>query len=175
MTTVTGAVPPGPASSVGASHGGGVIAIQRARTLLFAGLLGAHAAALLAIGVSAVAMGKRGLFAALFGAALVIVFQVIGQAVQVRFAAADTRTVLAATLASFGFRVGLMLFVLYAWFNLASDPASLARVPLVVSAALTVTGWLAAEAYALHRLRVPYFDEPTQAPDSSDPSGGEAK
>lgn len=175
MTTVTGAVPPGPAPSVGPSHGGGAVAVRRARTLLFAGLLGAHAAALLAIGVSAVTVGKRGLVAALFGAALVIVFQVIGQAVQVRFAAADARTVLAATLASFGSRVALMLFVLYAWFNLANDPASLARVPLVISAALTVAGWLGAEAYALHRLRVPYFDEPTESADGSDQGGSATK
>lgn len=175
MTTVTGAVPPGPASSVGAPHGAGAVAVRRARTLLFAGMLGAHAAALPAIGVSAVAMGKRGMFAALFGAALVIVFQVIGQAVQVRFAAADPRTLLAVTLGSFGFRVALMLFVLYAWFNLANDPSSLARVPLVVSAALTVAGWLGAEAYALHRLRVPYFDEPTQDADGSDQGGSAAR
>ncbi|OYO19328.1 hypothetical protein CGZ93_13205 [Enemella dayhoffiae] len=170
---MTGALPSGPTPSAGV--GSGNPAIVRARTLLMAGVLGAHAGALLAVGGSAVLLGRRGLFSALFGAALVIVFQVIGQSVQVRFATAHPRTLMAASLASFGFRAALLLFVLYAWFNLASDPDSLARGPLVAGAALTLVGWLGAEAYALHRLRVPNFDEPTDGPQGSAQGGGTAK
>lgn len=133
----------------------------RASRLLVGGILGAHLlavpGALIAFGVD----GPRGLVSGLFGLALVLFFQVIGQATQVRFAGADPRVLMRASLLSYALRTGLVGLLLVGWANLPA--ASLERVnalALALVAAAAVIGWMLGVVRTYARLRIPIYDEP---------------
>lgn len=137
----------------------------RARALLVGGMVGAHLLALPVIVTAAVLDGARGAVSAALGAALALLFYTFGQAVQVRFAGASATTLMAASLASFGVRAGLLAAAFTGWLNL--DPAAqsrLAPAALAAGVGAGVIGWLLGLARAYSRLRILAFDEPEPAP-----------
>lgn len=146
------------------------IAAARARRLLAAGLFGAHLAALACVAVFFFTHGMPGLASAAFGAALVILFSVIGRVVQIRFAGAPAKTVFVATLASFAFRAVLMVLLLWAYLTYGNGGGLLA-VPLVITATATVAGWLVAELKTHATLRILHMGDPADTP----VEGGSAK
>lgn len=133
----------------------------RARRLLVAGFLGGHLGGLLALAAWALLDGSRGAVSALLGFAVAIVFQSIGQFVQIQFAASRPTSLMAASLLSFAIRAGLLLMAFAAWTELAPELRSrLDALALTVGIAATVVGWLVAVVIAHSRLRIPVFDLP---------------
>lgn len=134
---------------------------RHARTLLSAGALGGHLAALVVVPTMFALRGEAGGLAALIASLATVAFMGVGQLVQVTMADADPQRLLLASLASYAIRVSVpagMLIVA------GSDPTRLAgmdRLSLAVSTIVVVLGWLIAEIRAFSRLRIPVFDEPT--------------
>lgn len=133
---------------------------RRAATLLRAGAIGGHLAAVSAVGVTIVVAGApAGVWAAI-GAAAALAFYTIGLATQVLVADSSPRTVLFAALASYALRVTVLGLALAA--ALAS-PAFLAMVHpggLFTGVAAVVVGWLGFEIATYRRLRIPVYDDP---------------
>ncbi|WP_158548004.1 hypothetical protein [Desertihabitans brevis] len=145
-----------------ADAGQAVVLAERARRLLVGGVIGCHALALPAVLVWAVVDGARGLLSALVGLALVLVFDTIGQAVQIRFAGAAPRVLMRASLLSFGLRASVLGLLVVGWSNLPAE--SVARVnamALAVTGGLSVVGWLVGVVLTYRRLRIPIYDEPS--------------
>lgn len=140
------------------------VLVQRARKLLLAGLAGGGVATVICLTVFGSTRGTGGLGSAALTAALVLSFYTIGQVVMVVFADAEARTVFAASLASYGFRVAMLGFGLV-WFheNKAALPA-LDPLAITVTALAVVVAWLAAEIWVYSRLRIPVYDTEYQAP-----------
>lgn len=135
----------------------------RARRLLVAGFLGGHLGGLLALLVWALLDGSRGAISALLGFALAIVFQSVGQFIQIQFAASRPTSLMAASMLSFGIRAGLLLMAFGAWTELAPQvQARFDVLALTVGIAATVVGWLVAVVITHSRLRIPVFDLPVE-------------
>ncbi|MVA76050.1 hypothetical protein GC722_08440 [Auraticoccus sp. F435] len=133
----------------------------RARRLLVGGMLGAHALALPVVVGAAVLDGARGAVSALSGLALVVVFQVLGQATQIRFAGADPRVLMRASLVSYALRTAGLGLLLLGWVNLPAE--SVARInptAVAVAAAAAVLGWMLNLVRTYSKLRIPVYDEP---------------
>jgi len=131
--------------------------VERARKLLFGGLLGGVVAAVLAMVGFGIGMGLNGLVSAALASVMVLFFYSVGQLVMVRFADAGARLLLSVALASYTSRVvvlGLVLLV----FSRNSD--RLPVIPLVVflSTIAVVVGWLVVEVMVFSRLRIGVFD-----------------
>lgn len=138
------------------------LAATRARHLLAGGLMGAHVAALTAVGIFLVRDGLAGVVSSALGAAMVVLFYTIGQAVQVRVADAPATTIFRASLASYIVRVAALGALLAIYLRFAGDTSPLLGLPLAVSAIATVIGWLTGEILVYSRLRIPNFDEPVE-------------
>jgi hypothetical protein len=137
--------------------------VERARKLLFGGLLGGVAAAVLAMVGFGVGLGLRGLASAALASAMVLFFYTVGQLVMVRFADAGARLLLSVALASYTGRVvvlGLVL-LLYARF---SDRLPVDRMVVFLSTVAVVVGWLVVEVIVFSRLRISVFDETSDVP-----------
>ncbi|GAB3704117.1 hypothetical protein GCM10028815_13900 [Mariniluteicoccus flavus] len=135
-----------------------------------AGLAGAHVAAITCVGVFLVSDGARGAASAALAAGMVIFFYTVGQLVQVRYADAPANELMRVAVASYIVRVTALGGLLALYFAFGSEQNRLLGVPVAATAIATVVAWLAAEAYAFRRLRIPNFDEPDQgAPEAGSP------
>lgn len=152
------AVGPNPAS--GAPQSNPSVAARRASRLLTGGLIGAHGTAVACAGFFAVSDGITGLLSAAFGAALVIGFYTVGQAVQVRVADAPATRVFRASIVSYIARVTALGGVLALYLHLAGGAGPLHSAALAITAVATVVGWLTGEVLTFSRLRIPNFDAP---------------
>lgn len=161
MTTVTGSdlrVDPAPGGRRPS------VASSRARTLLVAGLAGAHVAGLTCVGIFLVVDGPPGAASAALAGAMVVLFYTVGQLVQVRYADAPARDLMRISVASYIARVTALGGLLALYLVLGTDANRLRAVPVAVTAIATVVAWLGCEAYAFRQLRIPNFDEPAEGP-----------
>lgn len=139
-------------------------AARRAQQLLIGGAVGGHIAAVVAVGALFVTGGAHSAVSAAVGAAVALLFYIVGLAVQVGVADSSPERVLFASLLSFGSRAGLLGVLVIA---VGSQPALAARLeatPLVIGVIAVVIGWLAAEIRVFSRLRIPVFDPPADPP-----------
>lgn len=157
-------MPNPPAERARSRTSGPSVHSQRARQLLYGGLAGGIAAAVLSMIGFAVAYGSRGLGSAALASVIVLFFYVVGQLVMVRFADAGARLLMAVALASYAFRV-LVLGVVLVVFDRYRDTVT-AIEPMAVfwTICAVVLGWLSVEAFVFTRLRITVFDTPYQAP-----------
>ena len=131
--------------------------VERARKLLFGGLAGGVAAAVLAMIGFGVGMGLPGLASAALASVMVLFFYSVGQLVMVRFADAGARLLLSVALASYTGRVVVLglLLLLYARF---SDRFPVLPTVVFLSTVAVVVGWLVVEVIVFSRLRISVFD-----------------
>lgn len=144
-------------ASTGAGPVGHVQAV-RARRLLIAGLLGAHAVAVPCVLGFGIIGGRSHLASAGLGFALVVLFSTIGQLIMVRLSQSRPEIVMLGALASYLGRCAL-LTVAVAW--VWTQPQLLATLEpgaLVTATVVTVLGWLAAEILCFTRMRIPAYD-----------------
>jgi hypothetical protein len=136
--------------------------VVRARKLLYGGLVGGVAAAVLSMVGFGIGYGLRGLGSAALASAMVLFFYAAGQLVMVRFADAGARLLLSVALASYTGRVvvlGLVL-LLYARF---SDRFPVLPLVVFLSTVAVVVGWLVVEVVVFSRLRISAYDDPETA------------
>lgn len=136
----------------------GQVEAARARRLLIAGLLGAHAVGIpVALGFGIVA-GRPELASAGLGFAMVVLFSTVGQLVMVRLSASRPHVVMLGALASYLIRCAL-LTVAVAWVWTRPDLLStLDPLALVAATISTVVGWLTAEVICFSRMRIQAYD-----------------
>ena len=136
--------------------------MERARKLLYGGLVGGVAAAVLSMIGFGAGMGLRGLGSAALASVMVLFFYSVGQLVMVRFADAGARLLLSVAMASYTTRVvvvGLVLLV----FSRFSDRLPVDPTVVFLSTIAVVVGWLVVEVIVFSRLRITVFDEPEPA------------
>jgi len=137
--------------------------VERARKLLFGGLLGGVGAAVLAMVGFGIGMGARGLASAALASVMVLFFYTVGQLVMVRFADAGARLLLSVAMASYTGRVvvlglGLLLYARYA------DRFPVVPTVVFLSTVAVVVGWLVVEVIVFSRLRISVFDANDEVP-----------
>ncbi len=150
-------MPTSPAGHARPRPGGPSVHVVRARKLLYGGLVGGVAAAVLSMIGFTVAYGLRGLGSAALASVMVLFFYSAGQLVMVRFADAGARLLLSVALASYTTRVvvlGLVLLV-YARF---SDRFPVIPLAVFLSTVAVVVGWLVVEVVVFSRLRISVYD-----------------
>lgn len=157
----TGNHTPEPKTAVDASAS---IHVVRARKLLYGGLVGGVAAALLCLIGFGLANGIRGLVSAGLAAALVLFFYGFGQFVMVLFADAGARTLMLVSMVSYVSRVALLGLVLAAYNGNRDSWPSLVPMAIFLTTVAVVVGWLAVEVYVFSRLRITSYDTDDQAP-----------
>ncbi len=140
--------------------------VQRARKLLFGGLIGGHVAWAACVVGFGVAGGPRAAASAALGGVLAIAFFTIGQAVQILMADADPRRVLFASLVSYAARIGALGALLVVALANRDRLAALDSVAIAVGTIAVVVGWLTGEIRTFARLRIPVFDESVRSPDA---------
>ena len=131
--------------------------VERARKLLFGGLLGGVVAAVLSMVGFGIGMGLQGLASAALASVMVLFFYTVGQLVMVKFADAGARLLLSVALASYTGRVvvlGLVL-LLYARF---ADRFPVLPIVVFLSTVAVVVGWLLVEVLVFSRLRISVYD-----------------
>lgn len=131
---------------------------QRATRLLIGGFIGGHSGLAVSVVVALIAAGGAGAISALIGAALVIAFFAIGQAVQIVVADRRPSHVLMAALASYTVRVAALGALLLAYLNHVDRFTMLVPAAFLAAVIVTVVGWLAGEIWTFTRLRIPVFD-----------------
>ncbi|MGI3782321.1 MAG: hypothetical protein ACRYG2_16290 [Janthinobacterium lividum] len=136
--------------------------VERARKLLFGGLLGGGVAAVLSMVGFGLGMGLRGLASAALASVMVLFFYTVGQLVMVKFADAGARLLLSVALASYTGRVVVLglLLLLYARF---SDRFPVSPVVVFLSTVAVVVGWLLVEVIVFSRLRISVYDSNDEA------------
>lgn len=134
------------------------IHVIRARKLLYGGLAGGTAAAVLCLVLFAVAEQSAGLVSAALAAGMVLFFYAVGQLVMVMFADAGARTLLAVSMASYTTRVVLLGLVLLLYNQNRENWPSLIPMVIFVTTIAVVLGWLAVEIYVFSRLRIGHYD-----------------
>lgn len=160
-------MPNPPAERARSRTSGPSVHVQRARKLLYGGLVGGVAAAVLSMIGFGVAYGLRGLGSAALASVMVLFFYSAGQLVMVRFADAGARLLLSVALASYTGRVvvlGLLLLV-YARFG---DRFPVIPVVVFLSTVAVVVGWLVVEVIVFSRLRISAFDSNDEPGDTAD-------
>lgn len=134
--------------------------VQRARRLLTGAAIGGHAVGLVCVLAFWLTRGPASGVSAAIAAAVTLAFSMIGQAVQVVVADAPAKTVMVASLASYGGRVSTLGIVLLLALDNAERLVSMDPVAVVVTTIAVVFGWLTTEFWVYSRLRIPVFDEP---------------
>lgn len=130
----------------------------RATRLLVGGLVGGHGGLALSVVVSLIVAGAGAAVSAVLGAALVIAFFSIGQAVQIIVADRRPSQVLMAALASYAVRVAALGGLLLAYLNNTERFSTLVPGAFLAAVIVTVLGWLGGEIWTFTRLRIPVFD-----------------
>jgi len=136
--------------------------VTRARRLLTGAAIGGHVVGLVCVLAFWLARGPASGISAAVAAAVTLAFSIIGQAVQVLVADAPAKTVMIASLASYGGRVSVLGIVLLLALDNAERVAAMDPVAVVVTTIAVVFGWLTAEFRVYSRLRIPVFDEPEE-------------
>ena len=134
--------------------------VERALTLLQAGLVGGHVAGLTAVGLFWAIGGTEAGITAAIAAAATIAFYAIALGAQLMVADAPPKVVLFAWLASYLLRVTVLGLALAVTLTQAERFAWLDPIALVVTTIAVVLGWLGFELYAYSKLRIPVFDPP---------------
>lgn len=138
--------------------------VVRARKLLFGGLVGGVAASVICLLAFGLTRGLGGLGSAALTAAMVLFFYIVGQLVMVRFADADARTLMVASLASYSFRVAVLGFGLVLFHENKATLPALDSLAITVTAVAVVVGWLAVEIRVFSKLRIGIYDTEYVAP-----------
>jgi hypothetical protein len=136
--------------------------VERARKLLFGGLVGGVAAAVACMVGFGIGMGLKGLASAALASVMVLFFYSVGQLVMVRFADAGARLLLSVALASYTGRVVVLGLVLLLYARFATHFPVL---PIVVflSTVAVVVGWVVVEVIVFSRLRISAYDSNDEA------------
>lgn len=150
-----------------ASVTGPSIHVIRARKLLFGGLVGGLAAAVLCLVLFTVLDGTRGLASAALAAGMVLFFYGVGQLVMVAFADAGARTLLAVSMASYTGRVVILGLVLLVY-NKNADAFSLWPMAIFITTIIVVVGWIAVEIWVFSRLRIGAYDTEYVSPSTDE-------
>ena len=147
--------------------GGRSVHVERARKLLYGGLVGGVVAAVLSMIGFGLAYGLRGLGSAALASVMVLFFYTAGQLVMVRFADAGARLLLSVALASYTSRVVVLglLLLLYARF---ADRFPVVPIVVFLATVAVVVGWLVVEVVVFSRLRISVFDENDEQPVAGD-------
>jgi len=140
------------------SESGPSVHVVRARRLLFGGLAGGLAAAVICLVTFTVLDGTRGLVSAAVAAAMVLFFYTGGQLVMVLFADAGARTLLLVSLMSYSLRVLVLGLVLLSYNNNRDGWPSLVPLGIFITTIACVAGWLAVEVIVFSRLRISIYD-----------------
>lgn len=138
--------------------------VQRARKLLFGGLLGGSIAAVICLVGFGIGSGVGGFRSAVLASAMVLFFYVGGQLVMVRFAEAGARLLLAVAMASYTTRVVVLGLVLLIFNSNADSVPWLQPMAVFVTTIAVVVGWLLVEVWVFFRLRVQVYDEEYVSP-----------
>ncbi|WP_461367488.1 hypothetical protein [Candidatus Darwinibacter acetoxidans] len=136
--------------------------MMRARQLMVGGIIGGHVAAVAVIAVSWLVGGPEHAVSAAFAAVLVLVFNMVGHAVQVMVSDADPKVALVAALVSYVARVTVMGMVLAVVLFNADKFEWLQPVAVVWGVFVVLFGWLATELWVFSRLRIPVYDPPDE-------------
>jgi hypothetical protein len=140
------------------------IHVVRARKLLYAGLAGGGAAALICLIIFAVLGGTTGLVSAVLGAAMVLFFYAVGQLVMIAFADAGARTLLMVSMASYTGRVVILGLLLLIVNNNRDNWTAIDAMTVFITAVAVVVGWLVVEVFVFNRLRISIYDQQYSAP-----------
>ena len=165
-------MPNPPAERVRSRTSGPSVHVVRARKLLYGGLVGGVAAAVLSMIGFGIGYGARGLGSAALASFMVLFFYTAGQLVMVRFADAGARLLLSVALASYTSRVvvlGLLLLV-YARF---ADRFPVIPMVVFLATVAVVVGWLLVEVLVFSRLRISVFDAGDEPEADSDDVDGD--
>lgn len=146
------------------STSGPSIHVVRARKLLFGGLAGGGAAALICLIILTVLNGTTGLASAALGAGMVLFFYAVGQLVMVRFADAGARTLLMVSLASYTGRVVILGLLLLIVNNNRDNWTAIDAMSVFITAVAVVVGWLVVEVFVFNRLRISIYDQQYESP-----------
>ncbi|MDO4785237.1 MAG: hypothetical protein Q3997_09170 [Propionibacteriaceae bacterium] len=137
-------------------------AVRRTRALLVGGLAGGHLGAVVAVALALGLGGRESLVSALIGAAVVIVFFSIGQAIEIVAVTMASMLGLVATLFSYVARVILLGAGLRAVVDLGGDRIDPAW--LFCGVVCCVLAWVSGVVIVAARQRVPVFDHDYQPP-----------
>jgi hypothetical protein len=143
------------------------IHVVRARKLLYGGLAGGLAAALVCLLIFGLTDGTGGLLSAALGAGLVLFFYLVGQFVMVLFADAGARTLMVVSMASYTGRVVVLGLLLLAYSKHREDWPVLVPLAVFVTTIAVVAGWLAVEVFVFSRLRIGIYDTEYEPPSQS--------
>lgn len=147
------------------------IHVVRARKLLFGGLAGGLAAAVLSMIIFAILDGLPGLLTSALAAALVLFFYVAGQLVMVQFADAAAKTLMTASLVSYTARMGVIGMLLVGFSKKLHTWPSLVPTAIFATMVAVVVGWLVVEIFVFSRLRIDIYDTEYVSPNA----GGEMR
>lgn len=141
-----------------AAADGPSIHVVRARKLLWGGLAGGVAAAVVCLMVFTLLQGWGGFASAALGAGCVLFFYTTGQLVMVLFADAGARMLLAVSMASYTARVVLLGLLLLSYHTHRTLWPTLVPTGVFVTTMAVVAGWLLAEVWVFSRLRIGHYD-----------------
>ena len=141
--------------------------MQRARKLLYGGLIGGSTTTIICLVLFTVLYGTPGLISAALAAAMVLFFYLVGQFVMVMFADAGARTLLVVSMTSYTGRVVVLGLVLLLYARYAERWPTLAPMAIFFTTIAVVVGWLAVEIYVFNRLRISIYDTEYQPPPGS--------
>jgi hypothetical protein len=166
-------MPKPPAERVQPRTSGPSVHVQRARKLLFGGLVGGVAAAVLSMIGFGLGYGARGLGSAALASVMVLFFYTAGQLVMVRFADAGARLLLSVALASYTTRVAVVGLVLLVY-SLFADRFPVIPMVVFLATVAVVVGWLVVEVLVFSRLRISVFDagDEPEGVDADEPAVG---
>ena len=136
----------------------GHVQASRARRLLIAGLIGAHAVGVPIVLGFGVIGGRPELASAGLGFALVVLFSTVGQLIMVRLAESRPQILMLGALASYLGRCALLTATIAWVWTQPGLLATLEPLALVASTIATVMGWLTAEIICFSRMRIPAYD-----------------
>ncbi len=134
------------------------IHVERARKLLFGGLIGGLGATVICLVVFTLVLGPRGLGSAALAAAMVLFFYTAGQLVMVRFADAGARTLLLVAMFSYTARVVILGLILVLFNSQRRSWTAIEPTALFITTVGVVAGWLVVEVLVFRRLRIDAFD-----------------
>lgn len=169
MRTVAAMTADSPASRTGSVRS---VHVERAITLLRAGLIGGLSATVLAVVGCAIGYGGWGALTAAIAAAAVLVFYCIGQGVMVMSADFGAVKLMAISMISYTGRVigvGLLLMLFQ---TKAADWPQLVPMAFVIGTVAVVVGWLAVEIWVFRRMRISIYDSEYVGPQPAAADGG---
>ncbi len=156
-----------PSTADSAVGTGPSIHVVRARKLLFGGLAGGVAAAVICLIIFGITEQGRGLLTATIAAAIVLFFYAAGQFVMVMFADTAAKVLMIVSLVSYSTRVIVLGLILMSYSNNRDAWPSLSPMAFFVTTIAVVAGWLAVEIFVFSRLRITAYDTEYQAPEPS--------